>query len=356
MTPDASDILYVNGRFLSQPLTGAQRYAEEVLAGLDDLPIGQRIVVLAPRLSREPNWKHLRLRRVGRLSGHAWEQLELPLHAPGLLLNFVSSGPIIKRRQIVSFHDAAIFDRPDLFSSTYVLLHRALRPFLARRAQKIVTVSKFSRDRLVKKLGVPAEKFVIIPNGCDHILRAKSKPEILATHNLSVGGYGLCVGTTPNKNIDAAVRAFELAKLPELKLALVGASADGIFATPNSADRSWLVRLGRVDDGELRALYEGAAFFAFPSLYEGFGIPPLEAMGLGCPVIANDSTAISETVEQAAELVDANNEVEFASAIRSVCVESRRAELVLLGKERARQFTWCAAANLWDQLIISESE
>lgn len=357
MTLETEAVIFVNGRFLSQPLTGVQRYAEEVLSALDDLPISRQIIVLAPKkLSKEPDWKNIRLRRVGYLSGHAWEQLELPFYAKGLLLNFVSSGPIAKRRQVVSFHDAAIFDRPDLFSRNYVRLHRTLRPILARRARKIVTVSEFSRDRLALALDVATSKFMVIPNGCDHVLRAKPKRSVIAAHGLEVRRYGLCVGTTPNKNISAAIRAFDRAQLPGVKLAVVGASANGVFASSDGCDRPWLVQLGRVDDGELRALYEGAAFFAFPSLYEGFGIPPLEAMRLGCPVIANNSTAIAETVGQAAEVVDAMDELQFASAIQSVFADARRRDLILSGEARASQFTWQAAAEKWVNLIVSESE
>lgn len=353
----ASNEIYVNGRFLSQPLSGVQRYAEEVLNALDSTSIAKRLVVLTPRnIQRLPDWGSIRVRKVGGLTGHAWEQVELPLHAKGLLLNFVSSGPIVKRNQIVTFHDAAIFDRPELFSKGYVKAHRILRPLLARRARKIITVSQFSLERLADTLGVSRERFEIIPNGCEHVLAVEAKPHVLANAGLKPGRYGLCVGATPNKNLVAAVRAFEAAGVPDFKIAAVGAKASGVFAEGQAVDRPWFVRLGRVDDGELRALYENAAFFAFPSRYEGFGIPPLEAMRLGCAVIANRSSAIVDTVGDAAILVDVDDVAAFAEAIRSVCLTDRREELIQAGNRRASQFTWATAAEKWISLIDFETK
>lgn len=350
--------VYVNGRFLAQRLSGVQRYAYEVLTELDrvlsERKLSWRLVVLAPRDAVLPEvWSNLDVRRVGQLTGHPWEQIELPFFAKGgLLVNLIGSAPLLRSNQIVTFHDAAVFDEPQLFSWQYGLLYRMLRPLLARRARAIVTVSEFSRGRLAEKLGVSDALFSVIGNGCDHILRPVADAGVLDRVGLQAGRYVLCVGATPNKNLAASLAAFKRAGLLGYRCAVAGAAPASVFGqVPAQFEDASLASLGHVTDEELRALYENAALFAFPSHYEGFGIPPLEAMILGCPAVANSVCAMPEVLGDAAVLVDAGNTEAFASAMRKCVQPEQREHLVEIGRIRAASFTWRVAAEKWAALI-----
>lgn len=354
MGSNQSMIVYVNGRFLTQRRSGMQRYAEEVLTALDARLSanndGLRVVVLTPRegVLRRPSWNVVEIRPVGRLRGHAWEQIDLWWASrDGLLLNLLSTGPLLHPRHISTFHDAAVFEHPEFFSRGYRSAHRALRPMLGRRSQRVLTVSQFSKQSIVKLLGLDAERIHIVPNGCDHLLREPLQPDVLARSGLEPGRYVLCVGNdTPNKNLIAAARAFDRLGREGFKLALVGASDPRIFAAASATNSTSVVRLTGVDDAGLRTLYEHAALFAFPSRYEGFGIPPLEAMALGCPVVASRAAAVVEVTGGAAMIVDPDDTDAFAAAMAQILNDAAlRERLVTAGYQRAADFTWAGAAE-----------
>lgn len=350
---------YVNGRFLTQRPSGMQRWAEQMLLALDSrLAQAERprsVVVLRPdRAARSPTFRHIEVRPVGRLSGHAWEQLELARAArDGTLVNLLSSGPLAHPRMISTFHDAAVMRHPELFSYSYGLLHRALRPRLARRSKRLLTVSAFSAGELAQTLRVPRERFAIAPNAADHLCTVAARPEILDEHGLLAGTYGLCIGNqTPNKNVSVAIAAVERLGRPELRLVLVGAGEARVFGGFNLAGRPFVLSLGHIGDGALRSLYEHAAFLCFPSRYEGFGIPVLEAMSLNCPVIASDAGALIETAGGAALHCQADDIAGFAAAMALVLDNAGFAEdLRRRGQRRAAAFSWERSAAVLDHVL-----
>jgi glycosyltransferase involved in cell wall biosynthesis len=284
-----------------------------------------------------------------------WEQGELLLAArDGVLLNLLSSGPLIHPRQISTFHDAAVLRMPELFSKGYRALHTRLRPALARRSAGLITVSNFSAGELSELLGVPRERFVIAPNAADHIAREESQSDILELNGLTPGRYALCVGNqTPNKNIATAMQAFLALKRPDLRLAIVGAGDADVFGVVKIAEHPSIVRLGYINDGQLRALYEAAAFLCFPSLYEGFGIPVLEAMTLGCPVISSNAAALPETCGNAALMASPNDVNSFSNAMVKVLDQpALAADLRRRGLARAATFSWDRAASEVENLLL----
>lgn len=350
---------YVNGRFLTQHPSGMQRWAEQMLLALDARLAradGSRsVVVLRPdRAARSPNFRHIEMRAVGRLSGHAWEQLELAVAAhDGTLVNLLSSGPLAHPRMISTFHDAAVMRHPELFSRSYSMLHRALRPRLARRSKRLLTVSAFSAGELAETLGVPKDRFAVAPNAADHLKAVIPRPDVLRAHGLTAGAYGLCIGNqTPNKNVAAAIAAVERLGRPDLRLVLVGAGEARVFGSFDLAEQQFVTSLGFVDDGALRSLYENAAFLCFPSRYEGFGIPVLEAMSLNCPVIASDAGALVETASGAALHCPADDIDGFAAAMASVLDDAGLAEdLRRRGQRRAAAFSWDRSAAVLDCML-----
>jgi glycosyltransferase involved in cell wall biosynthesis len=231
---------------------------------------------------------------------------------------------------VVTVHDLALLRHPEAFPAW----HRrsgsiALRGAVSR-ADAIVAVSGFTRDELTELLDVPPQRIRVVPNGVDPVF-ARAGP---TAH----GDYVLAVGTLePRKNLGAAVEA---ARLAGIELRVVGARGWGGVEVPG-----WV---GRPSDHELAALYRGARCLVYPSLYEGFGLPVLEAMACGTPVVTSRGGATEEVAGDAAVLVDATDPEAIAAGIAEA--DRRRDELVAAGVERARGFSWQHAADLVESL------
>jgi glycosyltransferase involved in cell wall biosynthesis len=358
--------IYVNGRFLTQPLSGMQRYAEEMVTAIDRLLDAEpevrkqfSVVVLAPKGDRRmPNWSRVPIRSIGYLKGHAWEQLELAIHArDGILFNLSGSGPLFHRRSVLVLHDAGVFAHPEHFSNTYGRLHRFLRPRLARRAWRLATVSRFSSLELARYCGVSPGCFTIIGDSAEHILDVEPDYSILTRSGLALKRYILCVGNqSPNKNIALAVDAFARLSPFGYKLAIAGSGSQSVFGNVVETEGDNVVRLGRVTDSELRALYEHAALFLFPSRYEGFGIPPLEAMSLGCPVLSSDSSAMPEVLRDGAAYFESCSlDSLILSLNRALSLIAREEWPVQKGREIASSYSWYSAARtLIDTLYLEK--
>lgn len=353
--------LFINGRFYTQVQSGMQRYARCLVDALDVIRANTKdwdehpITILVPDgKGNIPDFQTIHVKKVGRLSGHAWEQIELFWASrKGTLLSLISAGPILHSEHIVAMHDAAIFAKPKHFSKTYRMFHKTLRPLLARRAKTLITISEFSRTELSRYCKVQSKRFAIIPDAAEHILHLIPDPDALTRFDLKSKKYFLCVGNqSPNKNIAAAVRAFQAARLEGYELAIAGGGAAKIFGTEIGIQGDGIKTLGRVTDEELRALYEGAAAFLFPSLYEGFGVPPLEAMSLGCPVISSPHSAMPEVLGQAALFVDPDNVEDFQKAISKVINNTEYTkQLIEAGKKKAMEYSWENGATTLIQLI-----
>ena len=357
--------VFINARFLCQKLSGVQRFAGEIVAALDNLigtdpilaaAIGPIIALHPEGVLRHAQWRNIKVKQVGRTYGHIWEQGALYRASKGgLLISLGNAGPLRHPAQIVALHDANIWEIPDAFSSSYKMLHKTMRPILARRAKRLLTVSKFSATALSKYLEIQADKFSIIPNGANHIMNVVADPWILQKHKLHKKGYLLSVGNqSPNKNIAKLLEAHALLGSLVPPLVIVGGSASGveIERLPKNTRARFL---GRVSDGALKALYEQASGFVFPSLYEGFGIPPLEAMQIGTPVLAAYRTALPEILQDGAMYFDPTDVDEMALALRHFSSLSTvaRSDLIARGKNIARAFTWEKSGRLLAEQILS---
>ena len=349
--------VYLNGRFLAQPLTGVQRFALENVRALDrmlccrpDMRRDFRFVLLSPRKSIVPqDLQHVSARKVGVLAGHPWDQLELAFYARnGLLLSLCGAGPAFHPRHIVAIHDAAVVANPQNFSHPYRVLHGALAPVLARTTRAVVTVSRFSRKALARHYPTMAEKLRIVPNGAEHILAEAADATVLPTNGLEPQRYVLALGSvSPNKNVKLVGEAFAQFSGLNLRLAVAGGRANRVFSDYNVQNSPHIAALGYVPDRAVRALYENALCFVFPSFYEGFGIPPLEAMLCGCPVIVSDIPALRETCGNAALYCDPHDPQSLARHIRALAEGPElRDRLRELGLARAREFTWERSAEM----------
>jgi glycosyltransferase involved in cell wall biosynthesis len=344
--------LAVNGRFLTQGVTGVQRFAAEVTAAL--ARTGTTLRILAPQDAPE-RFAGLQVERLGSRGGQAWEQLDLPRAAGGdLLLNLGNTAPLLRgSRQIVVIHDAGVFDTPESYTLAFRSWYRTLHFTLPRLGARIVTVSQFSRGRLAERLRLNPTRIEVMPEGGEHVLRTPADTGVLARHGLAPRGYALAVGTrAAHKNLAALRDAAALLAARGMVLAVAGAVRGAVFGGPADAEGSGVRTLGRVSDAELRALYENALCLVFPSRYEGFGIPPLEAMWCGCPVLAARAGAVPEVCGDAALWFEAEGVATPATALARLLDEPGLADrLRAAGQARARLYSWDAAARRLLELV-----
>jgi glycosyltransferase involved in cell wall biosynthesis len=353
--------VFVNGRFASQAVTGVQRYAAELVGAMDqelgrdgrDSPSCQ---ILAPSQAIAlPTLEHISVRRVGRLRGHAWEQWELPWYARGgLLLSLANTGPLLKRRQIVTIHDVSPLAMPSAYSPAFRRWYGFLLPTLARTARLVVTDSEFSRSELSRYARIEGSKVRVIGLSGDHIRRVAADGEILRRLQLRPRGYALTVGSqSPHKNLKVVAEAMGRLADRTFDVVVTGGYDPRIFARAGMTAFPPGTKLaGYVSDGALRALYENAGCFIYPSLYEGFGLPPLEAMVCGCPVIVSTEAALPEVCGSAAVYCDARDPASVADSIARVMSDcALQDRLRSLGRERARLFDWATAARSMLQAI-----
>ena len=308
---------------LHQTRAGTARHVAGLLEGLRGRP-GIELVGLfaggsgrAATIRRDAVWYPWRLGRISR-------RLDV-LHCTTFRAPLRPGAPLV-----VTVHDLALLRHPDAFPPWHRATGtRALRAGVAA-ADAVVCVSAFTRDELVALLDVPAERTRIVPNGVDPVFTVAGDP--------AVGDYVLAVGTLePRKNLAAAVEATRLAGV-ELRVA--GAAGWGGVAVDG-----WV---GEPSDEELAALMRGARCLVYPSLYEGFGLPVLEAMACGTPVVTSRGGATEEVAGGAAVLVDPTDPAAIAAGIAEAT--ARRDELVATGLERAAGFTWGRSADLVEAL------
>ncbi len=347
----------VNGRFLSQPITGVQRYAYELLTALDILlstgalePIP--VTVLVPTDAGElPSWSFLRIRKTGRFTGQLWEQLDLPLHGhDSLLFTPCGGAPIVHKRHVITIHDAGPFSTPQAYSAAYRNYYKTLQKILTYTAAHVITVSEFSRQELIRHLRIPDRKISYTWLSGEHIFRRDADEAVLGKHALQPGRYILAVGSKNfNKNLRGVMQASAQPFLSDVCFAIAGGSNRRVFTDSAHSSRG-IKNLGFVTDAELRALYENAACFVFPSFYEGFGLPPLEALTVGCPVVVSRTASLPEVFGNAAVYCDPHSPEDIA----------RQISLVLRGGHGSREslvayaagFTWQRCAReTWSILL-----
>ena len=315
--------IYINGRFLSQRVTGVQRYAREIVTALDKLlqegKNEDEWCILAPKnIIDDLPIKNIKIKICGSFIGHLWEQLELPFYARnGFLVNLCNCAPLVKKNQLVTIHDAAVAAFPKAYSWRFRIWYKILFTVCGKWASKIVTVSRFSRNELNEYFDIPKDKIAVIYNGIDHIERIKEDSSIIEDLGIGNEKYVLAVSSQNlTKNFSLIFNAAK--QLQKIKFVIVGGANKAVFADINSEKLINVIYTGYISDEKLVALYKYAAVFIYPSLYEGFGIPPLEAMSHGCPVVVSDCASLPEVCGDNALYCHPNDENDLIDKILEV--------------------------------------
>lgn len=350
VTLPGPDPIFLNGRFLTQPTSGVQRYAREIVRALDRRPNASDYVLLTPSGVASFPLDAIRVRRLPG-AGHVWEQTVLA-HAArgGALLSLGGSGPVLHPRQTVVIHDAAVFRHPEHFRRGYAQVHRLLGRALARRAT-LATVSHFSRAELSAVLETPADAIAIAPNGVDHFARVIPDPGAAARLGLDRRPFFVALGNlAPNKNIPAMIRALTRIADPDVRLVLVGGQDAKVFSRLSASDPR-LILTGRLDDAAVAGLLRQARALIFPSLYEGFGIPPLEAFSQGCPVLASDIPAVREVCGPAALYFAPHDDAALAALMMASLELPADPQWRAIARQRVAAYSWDASAAVLDALV-----
>lgn len=275
--------------------------------------------------------------------------------------------PGISGKKVTIVHDMVVKAFPETMNlKTKIMLKLCLKKS-CKRADKIIAVSQFSKEEIVKYLKIPEEKIAVMPNGVDHEMYHTRYEDAKiqaakARYHIS-GEYYLYLGTLePRKNIERMVRAYAQARRPGgPKLVLAGRKGwlyESIFATVQElALTEDVIFTDYVQDEDVPLLMSGAKIFLFPSLYEGFGLPPLEAMACGTPVVTSSVSSLPEVVGDAALRADPYHVEEIAAAIaRLEADEQLRKSLAQRGVERAAEFTWEKSARIFYDTILACAE
>ena len=347
---------------------GISRYIDRTLAGLGSyLPSGSSVAFVGPDVPADaPSLQWLRVVRTGLpthrpLARILWEQAILPpavrrfgldvLHAPAYVVPLVSTCP-----SVVTFHDLSFYLMPDAFNLQNRLYLQFFSRLAARRARRFIAVSEATRQDLVRLLGVDPARIDVVYNGVDERFQPEADPERVARFRAARSlpeQFILYLGTLePRKNIPVLLRAYAAARRRGVSAPLVLAGGRGwrdqlIAPLIEELGISDAVRLvGFVPMDEQALWYNAATLFAFPSRYEGFGFPVLEAMACGTPVIASNRSALPEIVGDAGVLVDPDDPERLAEALVSLLHDdARREDLARRGRQRAERFTWDKAAR-----------
>lgn len=359
--PALSRGVVFNGKFLSGPARGLNRVGTEMIKAIDDLlaecqpSFGGRTweVVCRPDAADRLQLKNIQVRRLGGASWPLWEQVELPRLLQGKqLVNLCNMSPLSVKGAITFIHDAHVFIMPQSHTRGYAAWYRFALPRVARRASRVVTVSQFSRQALIDYDVVEPERIEVIANGGEHLLRATADPGILDRLGIEPGRYVLALANTQlHKNIGVLLKAWSEQDMKLQTLVLVGPHGPAAFAAAGHTIPDGVKFAGNVEDGELRALYEAATCYACPSLLEGFGLPAVEAMTLGCPVVASPRAALPEVCREAALYADPYRPEAWRQAIDECRLPDRRCDLQARGIRQAARFSWRAAASALMRLI-----
>ena len=340
----------VNGRYLTQKATGVHRYAFEICNKLHEMGVDFHVAV--PQ-EIHPDYKFsFKTVRCGSLKTHLWEQVSLPRYLKSigspLLISFTGCGPLNYRNQIMTIHDVSHERYPQWFSKNYYRFYHFMMPRIGKKAHAVLTVSEFSKAEIVDTLGIDASKIHVVHSNVPFHTKPTDDQVMNFVPDPDAERYIIAVSSMdPRKNFIRLVEAFNLIEDKTVKLYIIGMR----FKAFNTPDMEKLVSdnvhlPGFVDDETLQKMYQNAQLSVYPSLYEGFGLPPLESMTYGCPAINSDIPALREVSEDAALYVNPYDAQDIAYKIEILLKDQElRQKLRVEGLKQIKKYSWDKSAR-----------
>jgi glycosyltransferase involved in cell wall biosynthesis len=326
----------IDGRALLGNRTGIGVHTAEIAGRITGAPL----IASHAEITDRSGIEHCEFRVDATPLGVIWQQLKLPrIATTGVLWAPHGTLPVALRiPSVATLHDFSSLTMPLRHRAKTVLSFNLFIGRSLQMATRIAAVSRSVAEEAVRWFGVSRTRIELVPNGVDETFTPGGEEE----------DYVLFVGTRePRKGLDDLLAVWESLPQPRTRLVICGDAGWGDVTLPRDAEVT-----GYVSRDQLRALYRGARAFVYPSRYEGFGIPPLEAMACGAPVIATRTGAIAEYAGDAALLIDPGDRDALRSAlVRILGDASLRATLRARGPERARIFTWSRSAALMTELL-----
>lgn len=341
----------INARFLTQKLTGVQRFASEISKELRMLYSKEELIFVCPHnIIHKELAKELGVKIIGKHTGHLWEQIDLPIYLKNrgnpLLICLANTAPIFYQNKISTIHDVAFKVYPETFSKKFLYSYLFIIPRILKTSKHILTVSNFSKKEIYKYYHTDLNKISVVYNA------VKDEFTNQNDYELNKYPYFLAVSSVNyRKNFLAVLKAFELFKdrvKGDYKLYVIGDLNSYSFnridlsSYKNNSD---IIFLGRVSDEELVRYYSNAISFLYPSLYEGFGIPTLEAQACLCPVLCSSIEPLKEVLSDSALYANPYSVGDIASKMGMLTHPELRNKLIQLGKENLKRFSWDVSAT-----------
>lgn len=349
--------IVINALFLTQKITGVQRYAIEIAKELKKV-FNDEIKFVAPKnIIHHELAEYLGVEIIGNFTGFWWEQIDLKYYLSKnknpLLLNMRNTAPLFHSKNIIVIHDLIFMKNKKWFSKKFPYIYRFFAPILLKNALKIITVSDFSKHDIIKTFNINPDKIEIVYNAVSKEFQEYSNEDFENKY----GDYILAVASflSPRKNLCNVIEAFNMLQVQDLKLVVVGAELKH-FSDQNMLNEIKLnkniILTGYINDKTLANFYKNAKLLVFPSFYEGFGIPAIEAMSCGCPVVASNVTSLPEVCADAAYYADPYKVDDIAGGIDKILNNCElRKELIQKGYQRQSEFSWENSAHKLIKII-----
>lgn len=343
----------VNARFLTQRTTGVQRFAIEISLRLKEL-IGGIEFVSPDNIEQKDVFEALGAKIIGSHHGHVWEQVDLPryLKRKGnpLLINLANMAPLFYKNKVVTIHDVAYKVFPQTYPKSFLLFYSFVIPRLLRNSRHVVTVSEYSKQEILKYYGIADSKVSVVYNAVSELF----KP----TDEESTEKYFLAVSSMNyRKNFLYILEAFTQYQKQGGKAALyiIGDLKNKSFKEIDLSqymNNSQIKFLGRVSDEDLVAYYGKALAFIYPSFYEGFGIPPLEAQACNCPAICADASCLPEIFGDSVLYCNPYQPKSLVKNMELLAADTDfREKLIKKGKENLQRYSWQKSAERMAEII-----
>lgn len=341
----------VNGRYLTQKASGVHRYAFEICNKLHEMGVDFHVAI--PQEIQDDYKFQFKTVKCGSIqNGHLWEQISLPRYlkkiGSPLLISFTGSGPLYYKNQIMTIHDVSHERHPEWFSKGYYRFYHYMMPRIGKKAHAVLTVSQFSKQEIIETLGIDEKKIHVVHSNVPFHHTPSAEDVLQFKRSEDTERYILAVSNMdPRKNFAQLIKAFNKIEDPLVKLYIIGMRQKA-FNTPDLqalvSNRVYLP--GFVDDDQLQQMYQNALLSVYPSLYEGFGLPPLESMTFGCPAIVSDIPALREVTEDAGLYVNPHDVDDITTKINQLLIDTElQQSLRAKGLEQIKKYSWEKSAK-----------